>query len=138
MAHNITNIMKVNVRVPDLKEASEFFEGVLGAELLHDRGSDTIGDFDGRQIKFGDDVIDMVAPNNPDGVLAKNIEKRGPGLDSLCLQVENLEDTVTALKDHGVDVINRTEHHGHKIAFIHPRDAFGILIEMIERPKESR
>jgi len=133
MAHKVTNIIKVNVRVPDLKEASDFFEDVLGAELLHDRGSDTIGDFDGRQVKFGDDVIDIVAPNNPDGVLAKNLEKRGPGLDSLCIGVENLDDTIAALKNRGIEVINRTEYHGHKIGFIHPRDAFGILIEMIER-----
>jgi 4-hydroxyphenylpyruvate dioxygenase-like putative hemolysin len=74
-----------------------------------------------------------MAPNTPDSVLAKNIEKRGSGLDSICLEVENLDDTIAELKAKGIEAINRTEYHGHKIAFIHPRDAFGMLIEMIER-----
>ena len=48
MAHKVTDIIKVNVCASDMGEASAFFEGVLGAELVHDRGSDTIGDFAGR------------------------------------------------------------------------------------------
>ena len=41
--------------------------------------------------------------------------------------------SLSELKAKGIEAINRTEYHGHKIAFIHPRDAFGMLIEMIER-----
>lgn len=133
MGHRVKQFVKVNVRVKDLQDAIGFFEGTFGAKLIKNRGSDTIGDFDGATVDLGGVVLDLVAPNKPDGALARSIEKRGEGLDSLVYQVDNLEDTAAALKSRGIPLINRHEYHGHKIGFIHPRDAHGILIELIER-----
>lgn len=133
MAHRVTNFTKVNVRVSDLNAALDFFEQTFGAKLLENRGSDTIGDFDGAMMELGGAVFDFVAPNSADGQLAKSIEKRGQGLDSVVFDVENLDDTEAALKERGIALINRTEIRGHKIGFVHPKDAFGVLIELIER-----
>lgn len=137
MAHRIKKLIKVNVRVSDLSKALEFFQEGFGATPKKNRGSDTIGDFDGATVDLGGVVFDFVAPNKPDSLLAKNIKQRGQGLDSIALEVEDLEDTVAALKNRGIDVINRHEYHGSKIAFVHPRDAFGMLIELIQRPPKS-
>ncbi len=137
MAHRITNAIKVNVRVSDHQKALDFFQDTLGATLSKNRGSDTIGDFDGATVNLGGLIFDIVSPNKPDSILAKNIEKRGEGLDSVAFQVENLEDTTAALKEKGIELINRHEFHSNKIAFIHPKNAFGILIELIERPPEN-
>ncbi len=136
MTHKLENLIKVNVRVRDLDEALAFFQDALGAELIHNRGSDTIGDFSGATARIGDVVLDFVAPNTEHSALAKNIEARGQGLDSICFQVDNLEDTAEALRSREIELINRHDFHGNKIGFIHPRDAFGMLIELIERPAE--
>jgi len=132
MGHKLLGMAKVNVRVSKMSDALEFFEQALGGERLHDRGSDTIGEFDGATMRIGDVVLDFVSPNDPDGALAKNIEKRGQGIDSIAFRVENLDDTAAALKELGIELINRTEYHGTRIGFIHPRAAFGMLIELIE------
>ncbi len=132
MSHKLLGMAKVNVRVSKMSDALEFFERALGGERLHDRGSDTIGEFDGATMRVGDVVLDFVAPNDPEGALAKNIEKRGQGIDSLAFRVENLDDTAAALQELGIELINRTEYHGTRIGFVHPRAAFGMLIELIE------
>ncbi len=64
-----------------MTRARELFEDLLGADLIHDRGSDTIGHFHGTMLRLGGVVVDLMAPNKIDGVLAKSIEKRGEGLD---------------------------------------------------------
>lgn len=132
MSHKLLGMAKVNVRVSKLSDALQFFEQALGGERLHDRGSDTIGEFDGATMRVGDVVLDFIAPNTSDGALAKSIEKRGQGIDSLAFRVENLDDTAAALRELGIELVNRTEYHGTRIGFIHPRAAFGMLIELIE------
>lgn len=133
MAHRILGLAKVNMRVLDLHGTIDRFGDLLGAEPAHDRGSDTIGDFDGATMRLGGIVLDVVAPNKPDGALAKSIERRGEGIDSLAFLVENLDDTAAHLSERGVELINRTDYHGAKIGFIHPKQASGMLIELIER-----
>lgn len=136
MAHRIKGLLKVNMRVQDLPSTLALFREAFGAELIHDRGDDTIGEFVGATMRLGDLVIDFVAPTNPDGDLARGIQKRGEGLDSIAVEVENLDDTIAHLDAKGVRVVNRTEHHGNWIAFVHPRSARGLLLEMIERAPE--
>ena len=137
MAHRILGLAKINLRVLDLHGTIERFGDLLGAEPLRDRGSDTIGAFDGATMRLGDVVLDVVAPNDPDGALAKNIERRGEGLDSIAYLVENLDDTAAHLAERDVSLINRTEYHGTRIGFVHPKQASGVLIELIERAPEA-
>ena len=137
MAHRILGLAKINLRVLDLHGTIERFGDLLGAEPLRDRGSDTIGAFDGATMRLGDVVLDLVAPNDPDGALAKNIERRGEGLDSIAYLVENLDDTAAHLAERDVSLINRTEYHGTRIGFVHPMQASGVLIELIERSPEA-
>lgn len=128
----LSGLMKVNIRVKSMDRARAVFQTVLGAELLHNRGSETIGDFDGATFKVGDLVLDIMAPNDPDGRLAKNIKQRGEGLDSLCFQVQSLDDVQSRLADAGISLMNVETFHGNKIGFVHPRDCCGVLIEFIQ------
>ncbi len=132
--HKVFGLVKVNVRVTDQRAALDFLERAFGAEPARDRGSDTIGEFDGAMARIGDLTFDVITPNDPDGAIAKSIEKRGQGYDSIALLVENLDDTVAHLEAMDVRVVNRTEYHGSRIAFVHPSSAHGMLIELIERP----
>ena len=129
---NIEGLMKVNVRVRSMDKAMEFLQNVLGAEPLHDRGSDTIGDFNGATVKLGNLVLDVMAPNDPEGALANSIDKRGEGLDSICFQVKSFDDVEKSLGEHGIELVNKRVFHGNKVGFIHPRDALGMVIELIE------
>ena len=134
MAHRIIGLAKINVRALDLEGTVERFGELIGAEPMHDRGSDTIGAFNGATVRVGDAVIDVVSPNDPAGELAKNIERRGEGLDSIAFFVERLDDTAAYLSERGVELVNRHDYHGSKVGFIHPKMASGVMIELIERP----
>ncbi|MDA0366101.1 MAG: VOC family protein [Chloroflexi bacterium] len=133
MAHRILGLAKVNLRVRDLQGTIDRYGDLLGAEPQRDRGSDTIGAFNGATMQLGGVVLDVVAPNDPNGALAASIERRGEGIDSIAYFVENLEDTAAHLSERGVELVNRAEYHGSKIGFIHPKQASGVLIELIER-----
>ena len=130
-------LMKVNLRVNDMEQARKTLNSVLGATVISDRGSDTIGDFDGAMFQVGDLILDVMAPNDPNGNLAKNIERRGEGIDSLCFDVDSVDRVQTELRSKGVELINVREFHGHKIGFVHPRDCCGVLIEFIEKAKTN-
>ena len=124
MAHRVLGLAKINLRVLDLPGTIDRFGDLLGAEPLHDRGSDTIGAFNGATMRVGADlVLDVVAPNDPAGELARSIERRGEGIDSIALLIENLDDTAAHLATLDVELVNRTEYHGTRIAFIHPKQA---------------
>jgi methylmalonyl-CoA/ethylmalonyl-CoA epimerase len=137
MAHQIIELAKINLRVLDLEGTIERFGELVGAEPLRDRGSDTIGAFNGATMKVADVVLDVVSPNDPAGELAKNIERRGEGLDSIAFIVEDLDDTAAYLSERGVALVNRHEYHGSKVGFIHPKVASGVLIELIERGSDG-
>ena len=133
MARRIIELAKINLRVLDLDGTIERFSDLLGAEPGRNRGSDTIGAFNGATVRLGGAMLDVVSPNDPDGELAKNIERRGEGIDSIAYVVENLDDTAAHLAARGVELINRHEYHGAKVAFIHPKINSGVMIELIER-----
>ncbi len=133
MAHRIIELAKVNLRVLDLDSTVERLGDLLGAEPVRDRGSDTIGAFNGATVRLGGAVLDVVSPNDPSGELAKNIERRGEGIDSIAYVVENLADTAAHLRERGVELVNQHEYHGAKIGFIHPKLNSGVMIELIER-----
>jgi len=133
---DIDGLMKINIRTDSLEQAEAVFGKVLGAEMLRNRGSQTIGDFDGATFKVGDLVLDIMAPNDPEGRLAKTIEKRGEGLDSLCFRVSSLDDVEARLAEHDIAMINKHDFHGNKIGFVHPKDCCGVMIEFIQ-PAES-
>ena len=85
-------------------------------------------------LPIGDASIELIAPNGNDGV-KKFLEKRGPGLHHLALEVEGIEEALVFLKSLGVQLIDETPRvgaHGHKVAFIHPKATGGLLVELVE------
>lgn len=68
-----------------------------------------------------------------EGPVGRYLEKRGPGIHHVCLRVDDLEETLAHLKARGVALIDETPRRGAggcRIAFIHPKSAGGILIEL--------
>jgi methylmalonyl-CoA/ethylmalonyl-CoA epimerase len=85
-------------------------------------------------IPIGDSNIELIAPRGNDG-LAKFLEKRGPGLHHIAIEVEGIEGALALLKGLGVPLIDeapRSGARGHKVAFVHPKATGGVLVELVE------
>jgi methylmalonyl-CoA/ethylmalonyl-CoA epimerase len=85
-------------------------------------------------IPIGEGNIELIAPRGNDG-LAKFLDKRGPGLHHIAIEVEGIEGALALLKGLGVALIDETPRsgaRGHKVAFVHPKATGGVLVELVE------
>jgi len=129
----VKKINHVAIVVEDIDSALGFWRDVLGLALDH------IEEVPSQASKvafipLGDSEVELVEPIDPDSGLSKYLEKRGEGLHHLCLEVEDIEGMLASLKEKGARLINETplELPGRKMAFIHPKTANGVLIELYE------
>ena len=84
--------------------------------------------------------IELVAPTSDDSPIAKFIEARGEGLHHICVYVDDIESKLRELKESGVRLIDESPRigaEGNKIAFVHPKDMNGVLIELEEIKKPA-
>jgi methylmalonyl-CoA/ethylmalonyl-CoA epimerase len=122
----IRKINHIAIAVPDIDAAARFYVDQLGLELS------------GRETVAGDTRIELVQPDSPDSPIAKFIEQRGPGLQHLCFEVDDIEAEVERLKTAGVRLINDTPipgAHGCRVAFVHPKATGGVLVELSQPPR---
>lgn len=85
-------------------------------------------------LPIGESNIELVQPTSDDTGIAKYLEKRGEGIHHICVEVEDIEKALDQLKAHGVQLIDeepRRGAHG-SVAFIHPKGAHGVLVELVE------
>jgi len=123
----------VAIVVPDLQEAVSFWQDALGLTLDHIENvpnqNATIAFF-----PVGEVELELVEPTDNESGLAKFLKNHGPGLHHLCLEVEDIEITLSDLKSKGIRLINETpiSLENRKISFVHPKYAFGVLIELCQ------
>ncbi len=132
MPDPISSVMKINIRVRSKDRINTLLRDVLGGEPGPDRGTNTIGDFEGAHVHLGGVVFDVLVPTDPDGRLAKVIEKHGEGIDSICFAVDDMDYTKEVFREEGIEFASDREFHGNRVAFVHPRDACGISLEFIQ------
>ena len=87
-------------------------------------------------IKVGEVWIELLEPTAEDSPIAKALEKRGPGVHHICYEVDDIEAALAQLKEKGFALIDQTPRigaHGKKIAFVHPKSAGGVLIELAQK-----
>jgi methylmalonyl-CoA/ethylmalonyl-CoA epimerase len=85
-------------------------------------------------LPIGETSLELISPKGNDG-LAKFLEKRGPGLHHIAIEVEGIEEALATLKALGVPIIDevpRKGARGHKVAFLHPKATGGVLVELVE------
>ena len=130
----IKSINHVAVVVDDMEKALAFWRDALGLELheLRDVPAEK------SQVAFlplkGSEV-ELVMPTNDDSGIAKYLDKRGPGMHHICLEVDDIVGMLAHLRNQGVRLINevpRTNADGRKYAFIHPESTSGVLVELYE------
>jgi methylmalonyl-CoA/ethylmalonyl-CoA epimerase len=139
----MSKILKIDhlaLLVDDLDAALDFWQSALGLEACQLSDVPT----EQAQIAFlpvGDSLIELVRPTTGDSGLKRYLEKRGPGMHHICLQVDDIAGFLAHLKEKGVQLINeepRLGDDGRKYAFVHPKSAHGVMIELYELPAAGR
>lgn len=132
----MTKVKKINhvaVVVADIESARAFWEDALGI------GMDHVEDVPAQKAKVGffpvgEGEIELVQPTDAESGTAKFLQERGGGMHHLCLEVDDIEGMLARLAEKGVRLINEKpmELEGRKMAFIHPKSANGVLVELYE------
>lgn len=85
-------------------------------------------------LPVGDSNVELISPKGNDG-LQKFLEKRGPGIHHIAIEVEGIETAIAFLEGIGVQMIDKAPRkgaRGHKVAFVHPKSTGGVLVELVE------
>ncbi|MEG3070694.1 MAG: methylmalonyl-CoA epimerase [Peptococcaceae bacterium] len=130
----LKKIDHIGVAVKDLAEATKFYE-TLG---LKSAGTEVVEEQKVKVAFFpvGESEVELLESTEPDGPIAKFIERKGAGIQHVAFRVDNIEKALAELKEKGVRLIDEKPRYGAggaRIAFLHPKSTFGVLIELCER-----
>lgn len=130
---SIKKIDHVAICVEDIDSALARYEQLLGVEG-RDRGVSEELQTEAVLLPIGESNIELVAPRGP-GALQRFLDRRGPSLHHVALEVEGLDAALSLLRAMGVPLIDEEPKigaRGHRIAFLHPRATGGVLVELVE------
>jgi methylmalonyl-CoA epimerase len=136
----ITRIDHIGIAVQSINDALTFFEDALGMELARveaEEGGRTQVAF----LPVGASDVELVEPQDTESGLAKFLAKRGEGVHHICFEVDDLDAALARLKAHGAQLIDETPREnaqGQRYAFVHPRSAHGVLVELYERRETGK
>jgi methylmalonyl-CoA/ethylmalonyl-CoA epimerase len=131
-----TAIDHVGVAVPDLDEAVAFYASTYGMRMLHEETNEEQGVREA-MMAVGDSgsCIQLLAPLTPDSTIAKFLDRSGPGIQQLAYRVTDLDAVSETLRARGLRLLYDEPRRGtssSRVNFIHPKDAGGILVELVE------
>jgi methylmalonyl-CoA/ethylmalonyl-CoA epimerase len=129
----IKKIDHVAIAVADIDAALVKYQEVLGL-TVGKREVVASQKTEAALLPIGDTSIELISPKGNEG-LAKFLEKKGPGLHHVAVEVEGIETALLFLKSIGVPLIDETPRigaRGHKVAFVHPKATGGVLVELVE------
>ncbi|WP_296141238.1 methylmalonyl-CoA epimerase [uncultured Tessaracoccus sp.] len=132
----------VGIAVPDLDEAIKYHSEKFGWRELHREENEEQGVAEA-MIGTGEQgpesaKIQLLAPLNENSTIAKFIDKKGPGLQQLAYRVKDIDHVMEVLKERGVRLLYPEPKRGtadSRINFVHPKDAGGVLLELVELAK---
>lgn len=132
----VTGLDHVGIAVADLDTAIEWYNDHLGMILVHEEVNDDQGIREAMLAVPGSTAqIQLMAPLDETSTIAKFIDKRGPGIQQLACRVSDLDAISQRLREQGVRLVYEVARRGtanSRINFIHPKDAGGVLIELVE------
>jgi len=130
----LKKINHIALAVDNLDEAAKFYQNCLGLELS---GIETINAQKTKVgfFQIGASSIELVQPAEPDSPLQKFLAAKGQGIHHICFEVDDIEAEIKNLLAKGATMIDREPRpgaHNARVAFIHPKSAAGVLIELVE------
>jgi len=135
----VTAIDHVGIAVPDLDVAIKWYHDHLSMIVLHEEVNEDQGIREAmlsvRGAPTGSAQVQLMAPLDETSTIAKFIDKRGPGLQQFAYRVSDLEAISDKLRADGIRLIYDAPRRGtsnSRINFIHPKDAGGVLVELVE------
>jgi len=129
----IKKIDHVAVCVRDIDEAAAKYKEVFGL-LPKEREVVESQKTEAMLLPIGESNIELISPKGNEG-LVKFLEKRGPGIHHIAVEVEGIRAALQFLKSIGVPLIDETPRkgaRGHNVAFVHPKATGGVLVELVE------
>jgi methylmalonyl-CoA/ethylmalonyl-CoA epimerase len=132
----ILDIDHVGIAVDDLDAAVERYRKTLGVEPAH---RERVDDQGVEEVLFavGTSFIQLLGALGPDTPVGVFLAKRGPGVHHLAYRVEDVAAALAHLREEGVEPIDEVPRPGSRdtlIAFVHPRDMEGVLVELVQVP----
>jgi methylmalonyl-CoA/ethylmalonyl-CoA epimerase len=127
-------INHIAVLVANLDEAMTLFNRVWGLEpsdivTLEGQGIRTAA------YEFDNIKVELMEPTNPEGAVGRSLEKRGPSIHHMAVEVDDVRGRMQSLKGSGLQFTTEDVSkglHGSTICFLHPKSTFGILTELVE------
>jgi methylmalonyl-CoA/ethylmalonyl-CoA epimerase len=129
----IKKIDHVAVCVKDVDEALAKWKSALGLEAK-EREVVASQKTEAVLLPIGESNVELISPRGNEA-LERFLEKRGPGLHHIAVEVEGIEEALALLESLGVPLIDRVPRkgaRGHKVAFVHPKATGGVLVELVE------
>jgi methylmalonyl-CoA/ethylmalonyl-CoA epimerase len=131
----ILKIDHLGIAVSSIEAGKSFWQDVLGlpfedAETVEEQKVTTAF------FPVGESEVELLESTDPDGPVAKFIEKKGQGFQHVAFRVENIDEALAELKEKGVRLIDETPRKGAggaRIVFLHPKSTGGVLVELCER-----
>jgi methylmalonyl-CoA/ethylmalonyl-CoA epimerase len=131
-----TMIDHVGVAVPDLDAAIAFYEEKYGMTMLHEETNEEQGVREAMMgVGSSGSCIQLLAPLTPESTIAKFLDRSGPGIQQMAYRVEDIDAVCATLRDRGLRLLYEEPKRGtsdSRVNFIHPKDAGGILVELVE------
>lgn len=130
-------IEHIGIAVSDLAKAEALYESLLGVpsykrETVASEG--VITSF----FRVGPNKVELLESTNPDGPIARAIEKRGEGIHHIAFEVEDIKSEMARLKAAGFQLMSDEPRSGADnklVCFIHPKSANGVLVELTQEMK---
>jgi methylmalonyl-CoA/ethylmalonyl-CoA epimerase len=131
-----THLDHVGIAVADLDEALEFYEKSFGMTAYHVETNEEQGVREA-MLRVGDSEtsIQLLAPLSPDSPIGKFLDRSGPGIQQMAYRVDDIDQVSATLRERGVRLLYEQPKGGtagSRVNFIHPKDAGGVLVELVQ------
>lgn len=134
--HLFTAIDHVGIAVADLDAAIAFYRDTYGMELVHEEVNEEQGVREAMMAVGGSgSCVQLLAPLTPESTIAKFLDTKGPGIQQVAYRVEDVEAAGAVLRERGLRLLYDTPKRGtsdSRVNFIHPKDAGGVLVELVQ------
>lgn len=130
----------IGIAVADLEAAIRLYRDVLGMPLLAREEVPS----EACEVAFlgsGSSHVELLRPLSADGAVARHLERRGPGIHHVAVQVRDMDAALEAARSAGLEVLGdgaRPGAQGARVAFLHPKGAGGVLVELTTGREEVR
>lgn len=139
-AEIFTTIDHVGIAVPDLDVAIAWYRDTFGMAVTHEETNPDQGVREAMVRVAADDtgpLLQLLAPLSADSPIAKFLDRSGPGIQQVAYRVDDVEVAADVLRGRGLRLLYDTARSGtggSRVNFIHPKDAGGVLVELVQAP----